>query len=134
MKKKFLMRLSILSFLLLFVLSGYTFAAYSEDEVLRMGYQIFNQVDNDYSGFSYSNWFYQCVNSNAYLQVHNDLPFDTSNFIAFVRMPDDEFRFYFSDTDSTFYVNSDNQFRTNSTVNLSLVLRLGFNRNNKNYQ
>lgn len=128
MKKKFLMRLSILSFLLLFVLSGVSYCMDLSD-FERNGFQIMSAIDSAKGGTFYYNWFNNIINSNAFIQNVNDMPFGTSNYIVITWASNDEFRLYFMDTDSTFYVTSSGQWRSNQDIIAPYTLVLNYNRN-----
>ena len=72
MKKKFLVRLSILSCLLLFALSDYTFASLSVGEVEQYWSQTYNYM----SSGAQRNVINGVFNSNAWLENRNNIPFD----------------------------------------------------------
>ena len=76
MKKKFIVSFAILSYLLLLVFSGCTFANWSQGEFERYCKQCYISYDNANNNDFYINWFTNFISSSVYNQYKDSIPFD----------------------------------------------------------
>ena len=115
LKKKFLVRLSILSCLLLFALSGYTFASWSQGEFEYKVSQVLDIATNN-SSRAYTTAFSQFINSNVYNEYKNQIPFDEYDNLWFCIDTSYGIRIRLLNANTTFYVNNSQHLVNNSAL------------------
>ena len=121
-KKKYLSILSIFSLVLLFILSGTCYANWSAGEFERVGLQASKCYYDDHPNSLVYTWFSNFINSNAYQQYKDQIPFDQYDSMFIRYGTGSKVGIFLFSNNATFTVDSSGYFISNNTFTFGYTI------------